>query len=234
MIALFLCLMLAASVAAQLPGQPQEKKENSIPDAGTPGIEVKKDGFQNLPPALDKDKTQKISRYFDEALKNYGEILGAEKVSEVRTIDKRINNNTKLLQDHQHNLSKSESELRTLKMEYVKRYQALKSSYTKGYIDKNAYDTQLEKLAREYQFKVNSISGDREFYQDELGQTKTRLKKLQETNRINRMFLAKEEAAQLNSQGRKKQVTELEKLMHSIRKTGCFAVKNFCGSPEFK
>ena len=229
MIALFLCLILTASVAAQIPGAPEEKKQDNIPaPPGDPTAEVKKEAtkLEDLP-SLDKDKTEKISRYFDEALKNYADILGDEKTSEVQTLDKRIGNNAQLLQDQQGKLSKSESELRQLKLEYVKRYQVLKSAHTKGHIDKETYDGELQKLARDYQFKVNSFSSDREFYQDELGQTKTRLKKLQETNRINRMFLAKEEAARLTPQGRKKQLTELEKLMHSIRKTGCFAVKNF-------
>ena len=171
---------------------------------------------------------------FRSALKNYEEILGQEKDSEVKITEKRIDTSLKLLDEHKDKLSASETGLRKVKLEYVRRYLVLKNAHEQNRIDKKTYEMELDKLAREYQNKVNSLTSDTSFYKEEVKKTSEVLKELQEAHRINKIFLEKEEAEKPVPVIPPKQLTKLESFMESIKKTGCFQVRNFCESPEFK
>ncbi len=198
------------------------KAENST------GIDVNQ--LQELP-VMNEEKSKQISQYFEEALKNYEEILGQERSSEVRTTERRIENNIELLKQHRQSLSTSESDLRKLRMEYMERYLMLKNSAEKGKIDKKTYQQQLGKLAQDYQFRMNAVLSDRNFYQDQAQKTEERLKELEEFNRINKIVLAQEGVSMPKEQ---QPPNEFEKIIQDIRQLGCFEIKNFCSSPEFK
>ena len=211
----------------------KEDPAKDAPPQLDPGKDISK-LEEALPPALDEEKSKQISRYFEEALKNYEEILGQEKNTEVKTTEKRIDVNLKLLDEHQQKLSASETGLRKVKLEYVRRFLVLKDAFTKERIDKKTYEKELEKLGKDYQFKINALASDTNFYKGEVKKTTEVLQELQEANRINKIFLAKEEAQKAPAVKPQRQLTQLELLMKSIRQTGCFEVKNFCASPEFK
>jgi len=192
------------------------------------GIDVKK--LQELP-VMNEEKSNQISQYFEEALKNYEDILNQERSSEVKTSERRIENNIELLKRHRQSLNTSESDLRKMRVEYMERYLLLKNSYEKGRIDKKTYQQQLEKLAQDYRFRMNSALSDRDFYKNEAQKTQERLKELEEFNRINKIVLAQEGALMPKEQ---QPLNEFEKIISDIQQLGCFEVKNFCASPEFK
>lgn len=244
---LTMCLILAISLAAQnkdpneLPTEfnkptsdkPANDKTNEMPQL-EPGKDIGKAVEDALPPALSEEKSKQISRYFEEALKNYEEILSQEKSSEVKTTDKRIESNMKLLDEYNQKLSVSETGLRKIKLEYVRRFLILKNAHTTGRIDKKTYEAELEKLAREYQFKINTVASDAGFYKGEVKKTSEILKELQEAQRINKIFLAKEESEKPVQAAPQRKLTQLEKLVAGFRQSGCFEVRNYCASLEFK
>ncbi len=186
---------------------------------------------KNMPSAMDEEKGKQISRYFEEALKNYEEILGDQKDAEVRTTEKRIEANVDLLDGYQKKLSTSEHSLRKIKLEYMRKFLVLKNSFAENRIDKATYQKELQKVGDEYTYKVKSLSSDKEFYQKETEKASERLKALQELNRINKIIINNDKPA-LEEQPRK--LTDLEKLLDGVNKMGCFEVKNFCLSPELK
>lgn len=188
----------------------------------------------SFPPELTDEQSKQISNYFDEALKNYEEILNDQKASEVRNTDRRIESNKQLLEQHKKNLGQSETELRAVKLEYIRRYQALKTAYEQGNIDKKIYQRELNKMAEEYRYKVANLSSDRDFYQGQTKETSERLKSLEELQRVNKIILSQEQLNQsINSpKKQEKPLTELEKMMQDIRSLQCFEVKDF--SKAFK
>jgi hypothetical protein len=188
----------------------------------------------SFPPELTDEQSKQISNYFDEALKNYEEILNDQKASEVRNTDRRIESNKQLLEQHKKNLGQSETELRAVKLEYLRRYQALKTAYEQGNIDKKIYQRELNKMAEEYRYKVANLSSDRDFYQGQTKEASDRLKSLEEQQRVNKIILSQEQWNQNINAPKKEErpKTELEKMVQDIRSLQCFEVKDF--SKEFK
>jgi len=180
-------------------------------------------------PVMSEEKSRQISEYFEEALRNYEDILGQERSSEVRTTERRIENNIELLKQHRQNLGASETELRKIRLEYMERYLLLKNSFEKGKLDKKTYQKQLEQLAQDYRFKMSALVSDRDFYQGEAKKTEERLQELEEFNRINKIVLSQEGVAMPQEQ---QPPNEFEKIIWDIRKLGCFEFKNFCKSPD--
>ncbi len=186
---------------------------------------------QSLPPVLSEDQSEQISQYFEEALKNYEDILNDQQAAEVRTTEKRIESNRQLLQQHQQSLGKSETTLRQVKLEYIRRFQALKSAKEQGLLDEKTYNQQLAKMAEEYRYKVANLTSDRDFYKGQTDKTEARLKNLEELQKINKIVLSQEQ--DLNPQTKpQRPLTELEKMMQGIRALQCFENKNF--AKQFK
>jgi len=207
---------------AETPVQPVE------PPTVQPGMDMKK-WEEQLPQPMSEEKSQQISKYFEEALQNYEEILSQEKASEVKTTEKRIEANARLLEEQKGKLSASEAALRKMRLEYTQRYLMLKNSFEKGRIDKKTYDRELEKIAQEYRFKMGTFVSDRDFYKGEATKTEERLRGLEEYNRINRIVMEQEGGPKPE-----KPMNAFESLMQEVKALGCFETRNFCTSPEFK
>lgn len=183
------------------------------------------------PPELDEEKSRQISRYFEEALQNYRDILGQQETAEVETTEKRIGSNERLMEDQQKKLDTSKTALRKVQLDYIRRYLAIKNSYQQGAIDKKTYEFELDKLGREYKFQIDSLTKDVSFWKSQQGKTAGRLKTLQDVNRINRIMLDKKGIKTPQAQ---RQPTELENMVSRIQSIGCFQVKNQWAAPEIK
>jgi hypothetical protein len=186
----------------------------------------------NMPAPLDEEKSRQISRYFEEALQNYRDILGQQETAEIETTEKRIGSNQKLLDDQKQKLDTSKTALRKVQLEYIRRYLALKNSHQQGAIDKKTYEAELDKLGREYKFQVSSLTGDVGFWKGQQGKTSQRLKTLQDVNRINRIMLDKKGVK--SPQNQQRQPTELDNLVQRIQTIGCFQEKNMWTATEIK
>lgn len=217
--------------ATEHPQDPRKPLEQTNPDAET-WQKTSSEWEKNMP-SMDEEKSKQISRYFEEALKNYEDILENQKDSEVKTTEKRIENNIRILEEYQKNLGTSETTLRKVKLEYMRRFLVLKNSFSQNRIDKATYEKELQKMAQEYSYKVSSLTSDRNFYQTEAKKASERLKALEELNRINKIILTHEKGTPEESEP-PRQLTEIEKLLEGIREIGCFEAKDFCHSPEFK
>ena len=108
---------------------------------------------------------------------------------------------------------------------------ALKNSFEQGSIDKALYDRELQKLAREYKFQIDSLSSDVNFWKGQQGKTDERLKTLDELNRINKIVLNKK-PTKPTAPGQKK--TELEATVAKLQSIGCFQVGDVWTEPEIK
>ncbi|NUM35686.1 MAG: hypothetical protein HUU50_14155 [Candidatus Brocadiae bacterium] len=226
---MILCLSLGFSLAAQNNNPEQPLQE---PNQDAKKWQETSDQWQkNDPSPVDEEKGKQISRYFEEALKNYEEILGDQKDAEVRTTEKRIEANVDLLDGYQKKLSTSENSLRKIKLEYMRKFLVLKNSFAENRIDKPTYQKELQKVGDEYTYKVKSLSSDQEFYQKETQKTSERLKALQELNRINKIIINNDKPVPEEAP---RKLTDLERLLEGVNQMGCFEVKNFCLSPELK
>ena len=225
---MILCLLLSLSLVAQ------DNKEQPLQEPNQDAKKWQETSGQwqkNETSPIDEEKSKQISRYFEEALNNYEEILGDQKDAEVRTTDKRIEANVDLLDGYQKKLSTSENSLRKIKLEYMRKFLVLKNSFTENRIDKATYQKELQKIAEEYTYKVKSLSSDRDFYQKETQKTSERLNALQELNRINKIIINNDKPV---SEEQAHKMTDLERLLDGVNQMGCFEVKNFCLSPELK
>jgi hypothetical protein len=200
-----------------------------------PGEDIQKSIEDDLPAELSEEKSKQISRYFEEALKNYEDILSSERSSEVRTTSQRLEKNIQLLEEHKSKLGQSETGLRKLKLEYVRRFLILKNAYTQGKFTQKMYEDELDRLGREYQAEVNTLMGDTKFYQGEVNKTQKTIAELEEYQRVNNIFLEKEELEKGYNPAPAKKLSPLEGLISSMHKVpGCFEIRNYASSLEFK
>lgn len=228
-----LIALLAVSLSFCLLAQESEDDKKLDPALGFPTESENTaalPGQEDMPAALDEDKSKQISRYFDEALHNYEEILDNREEAELRATEKRIEANREMLGSQQGQLSSSETKMRQIKLEYLKRYLALKNSYEQGRIDKQVYYQQLDKLAREYQFQMETLKDDVSFYKDQSGKTDSRLKQLEELQRINKILMAQnpkpKKAENAQSEEKKRVASDLEMVLQRIKAAGCFKPQN--------
>jgi len=180
---------------------------------------------EKMPEPLSEEQSKQISDYFEEASNNYREILDGRPEAEVRNLENRIGQNQMLLEENRSKLSHSEAELRKIKLVYIRQFLVVKNAYKKGYIDKATYNTRLQKLAKEYEFKVQGTASDVDFYQGEFTKTKTRLGKLNESNRINKILINQQLGGR-KKQAKQRPLTELEKMMQRLQSIGCFEAKD--------
>ncbi|WP_372366599.1 hypothetical protein [Candidatus Uabimicrobium sp. HlEnr_7] len=191
----------------------------------------KKSALDSLP-QVNEEESKEISRLFEKAAKNYNDILDNRPEAEMRTNEKRLNANKGLLKQNRDKLATSQSDLRRVKLAYIKRFLILKNSYKRGAFTKATYDLELAKLAKSYEFKVRSLIDDTTFYKGETKQTKERVKALDELNRINRIMNPKK-AAKSQKKKNKKPLTELEKMMKKVQSTGdWYDVKDVWDAPD--
>ena len=141
--------------------------------------------------------------------------------------------NQKLLHDTQSELVKSENSLRELKLGYIRKYLIIKNAYNKKHFDKDTYDKELEKLAKQYEFKVRSLAEDVSFHQKQADKIGDRLNALKELNRINKIMSNYQEKAQKKEEP-KKPLSELEKMMQRLQSIGAFEHKDFWGAEDRK
>lgn len=247
----FFCVLavitLGLAASAQVPADTQSGDKAELPGALT-GQKDDASGFvlpqkEQMPAALDEEKSKQISRYFDEALKNYEEILGSREEREIKTVEKRIDSNKELLDKSTTKLSETENILRRMKGQYLRRYLALKSSHEQGNIDKATYENQLDKLAQEYVHQLENLEDDASYYRDEKEKTRARLETLQEINRINGIIQAQQQrddeldieqagGPQGSRQEPERIPTQLELLMFRIEAAGCFQDQDVWRSPH--
>lgn len=244
-----LCAFVVVSLSLALSAQPIEPVEKDSPDTGLSG-ELKADydsssdfvfpKADDLPAPLDEEKSKKISQYFDEALKNYEDILGGREKREIDTTEKRIGSNRKLLEEQKHRLEASESTLQDVKGEYLRRYLALKNSHDQGNIDEETYHRELDQLARTYVYQLETLGDDVKFYRSESDKTGSRLQTLEEINRINRILMEQQQQQHSLEAEAEAEVeapparlpNALEQLMQRIEASGCFRDRNGWDSPD--
>ncbi len=208
-------------------GESKELPENPFGNA-LPKIEEK----EAEPQGLSKEDSNKISRFFEEAAKNYEEILSNRPQAEVNAASRRIGTNKELLQSNKAKLNDSESALRKLKLEYIRRFLIIKNAHKNNSFDENTYNRELAKLAKQYEHRVRSLSEDVVFYNKEVDETQDRLKALEELNRINKIIHHKDIIAKPEKP--KKPLTELEKMVNQLQSIGCFEVNDVWTSPDIK
>lgn len=191
--------------------------------------------LEQIPTMSDEDR-EKINNYLDEALHNYEEILENEKGADARNTEIRIKNNERLAKDYEQRLAESEARLRKIKSTYLRQYEGLKKARSSGKLDEKSYDIKLQKLLKEYRTNLNDTLKDRAYAEEQGKKAQERLAALQEIKRINDLLRDEEQVMveEQEPEGPRAPAHELDKLLLDIRQTGCFEVKNFCTSPEFK
>lgn len=207
-------------------------EESPMPDLGTPPLPS-----EGLPASLDENKSKQISNYFDEALKNYEDILGSVETSDIETGKKREIKNREILKEKQTLVNQSEARLRQLKKEYLQRYLTLKNSYEQGRLDKKIYHQQLDKLAKDYSYQIKSLKEDIEYNRVQSEKTSERLKTLEELNRINTILMEQEgrtPKAEIVPAEPKRIPTDIEFVIPRIEAAGCFKKKDFWTASDIK
>lgn len=193
----------------------------------------KKKSLLDSLPEVNEEESKEISRLFKKAADNYNDILDNRPEAEMRTNLERLKANKGLVKSNQDKLATSQSDLRRMKLQYIKRFLVLKNSYKRGKFPKKIYDAELAKLAKSYEFKVRELADDKDFYKGELKQTKSRVKALDELNRINKIMHPKRTTKKQRKSKKKKPLTELEKMMKKVQSTSdWFDVKDVWDSPD--
>jgi len=206
------------------------KEEKDIREFAETLDSDKKSALDSLP-KINEDESKEISRLFEKAAKNYNDILENRPEAEMRTNEERLKANKGLLRDNRDKLATSQSDLRRVKLAYIKRFLILKNSYKRGAFTKETYDLELAKLAKSYEFKIRSLVEDKDYYRGQTKQTAERVKALDELNRINRIMNPKK--ARGKTAKKKKPLTELEKMMKKVQSTGdWFDVKDVWDAPD--
>jgi hypothetical protein len=226
------------SAAAQIPGDNQDQPPGISP---TDLEKENVDRFSKLDeiPVMDEEKSKQISKYFDEALKNYEDILNNRPDAEMKSGEKRIEANKTLLEEQQKKLSGSSTSLRQIKLDYLQRYLSLKNSFEQGHLDKKTYHQQLDKLAKDYAYQIESLKDDVSFHEEQTAKTNERIKELESVQRLNNILMEQNKrsnpaAAKSTPTEPKRKTTELEMLMQRIEAAGCFADKKVGDAPDFK
>jgi hypothetical protein len=125
-------------------------------------------------------RRKQIYAYFEEALKNYDEILLQEKnTMGSKVAVKRLDSNIKFLEEREKKGQQSPNDnLQKIKLHYMKKFLILK----------NSYETEVEKLAKEYQNQLQKVV---KAYQGEAKNSENMIKEFKtETDRMNKIFLA--------------------------------------------
>jgi len=206
------------------------KEEKDIREFADTLDNDKKSALDSLP-KVNEEESKEISRLFEKAAKNYNDILENRPEAEMRTNEERLKANKGLLRENRDKLATSQSDLRRVKLAYIKRFLILKNSYKRGAFTKETYDLELAKLAKSYEFKIRSLVEDKDYYRGQTNQTAERVKALDELNRINRIMHPKK--ASEKAAKKKKPLTELEKMMKKVQSTGdWFDVKDVWDAPD--
>lgn len=233
----FLCVSLSLFAVAQ--GKTGES------DLGIFDTEIEEDEGdappvdKTVPAPMDAERSKKISGYFDEALKNYEDILNSRPEAEVKTTEKRIESIQKLLEEQERGLGVSETSLRKIKLVYLKQYLHLKAAYEEGKIDEKSYYQRVDDLGKKYAHEIDSLKDDVEYYKTQSEKTSAKLKEQEEINRVNKIFWEETKASQPGEQPDviaepERTPTELEMLIPRIEAAGCFQQVNGGRLPVIK
>jgi hypothetical protein len=224
---------------AEFDGVPTLGEEKSSVDNLNEKIEAEYKNLGEFSPqekqkseGLTEEESRQISRFFEEASKNYEDILNNRPDAEVKTSNQRINSNKELLQENSAKLNHSEGSLRKLKLEYIRRFLIIKKAYENKSFSKETYEKELEKLAKQYEYRVRTMTEDVNFYKGEVNKTDDRLKSLEELNRINKIMYRHHH--QEDPEKPKKSATELEKMVDRLQSVGVFEVKDVWKAPDVK
>lgn len=192
----------------------------------------KKSALDELP-SIDEEQSKEISLLFEKAAQNYRDILDNRPEAEYKSNVERVESNKGLLNSNRDKLATSQSDLRRIKLQYIKRFLILKNSYKQGNFTKETYEQELAKLAKSYEFKVHSLVDDVDFYKGEVNQTEDRLKALEELHRIHSIMHPEKIKKSEEKKKNKRPLTELEKMMKKVQSTGdLFEVKDVWEAPD--
>lgn len=224
---LIACISVTLSVSALA----QPVGEEGLNPADKPGEKT------TTPPPMDEERSKQISRYFDEALKNYEEILESRPEAESKSTEERVGALNKLLEEQQSGMGQSEGTLRVIKLAYLKQYLSLKNSYEQGLIDDKTYYQKVDALGSKYSYEIQALKQDVAYYREQSDKTGSKLKEQQEIDRVNKIFLSEAQKARPKTaiaEGPKRTPTELEMLIPRIQAVGCFQEKNFGKASDIK
>ncbi|MDP7033949.1 MAG: hypothetical protein QF752_05605 [Planctomycetota bacterium] len=188
-------LVMMIGLNPMVTGQEQKEFEKT-PEVENPFRQIEKGEIQPksapeaTPERSDEDKKkegEEVRRNIEHALQNYRQIQESQSESRVRNLDRRIQENERLLKRNQTALTNYQERVRKAKLNYIRELLALKGARKAKSITQEVYEERLRSLANEYEFRIGQLDRDIDYYRKEADSSGDRLENLQEQNRIYQM-----------------------------------------------
>lgn len=196
-------LALAAAPALGQTPEPEQAKDAGpfrvVEPKGSPApaAEVSASEDATPDPAV---RERQIDANLEDTLGIYEAILEAER-SETLQLDRRIEQNEKLVAEYMPQLERADEKLRQLQVNFMKKTFLLKSQLEQGDIEKDTFNRLMEREERKNERYREEFEDDRAFFRDEIARAQERLKEL----RLHRTVAAR--AALLEGAGSEKAKT---------------------------